>query len=425
MLNIFKKSKKNKKVVLLGLDGVPFTLLQEYMEKGLMPQLSKLCNSGSLMQMKSTLPEVSSVAWSSFMTGKNPGEHGIFGFMELDRESYGYTFPNYKTLKTKPVWEQDNIKTVAFNIPQTYPARPMNGVTVSGFVALDLKKGSYPERIYNYLHGMGYKIDVNARLAAEDPEKFFTELFNVFDKRKIAIKNLYENEEWDLFIGTITETDRLHHFFFNSALQGEHYGVFERFYSELDTFIGEMAEKAKNDDALFLTCSDHGFTEIKTEVYINRWLSENGYLTLNGTEGLKGISGNSKAFCLDPARIYIHLEGKYAKGSVKNEDYPILVNELKEKLGKLEYEGEKVIKKVYLKNEIFSGDFSEDGPDLYLLTNYGFDLKGAVNRDSVFGTTHFRGMHTYDDAHLYMSKKENKDGISIEDVAGIIRDHLK
>ena len=71
------------------------------------------------------------------------------------------------------MWERDDIKTVAFNIPQTYPARPMNGVMVSGFVALDLKKATYPERVFNYLNSIDYSIDVNVRLAAQDPEAFF------------------------------------------------------------------------------------------------------------------------------------------------------------------------------------------------------------------------------------------------------------
>jgi predicted AlkP superfamily phosphohydrolase/phosphomutase len=129
MFNFLKKRKKDRNVVVIGLDGVPYTLLVDYMERGIMPELSQLCKTGKLSRMKSTLPEVSSVAWSSFMTGKNPGEHGIFGFMEIDKQSYDYTFPNFSSLKAQPIWVRDDIKAVAFNIPQTYPAKQMNGVT--------------------------------------------------------------------------------------------------------------------------------------------------------------------------------------------------------------------------------------------------------------------------------------------------------
>ena len=426
MFSFLKKKKSSPKAVVLGLDGVPYSLLMEYMSKGIMPQLSELCSShGRLMPMRSTLPEISSVAWSSFITGKNPGQHGIFGFMEIDRQSYNYTFPNFQSLKERPVWEREGIKTVAVNIPQTYPAAPMNGVMVSGFVAIDLKKATYPERVYNYLNGIGYRIDVNVRLAQENPEAFFNDIFETFEKRKEAIEYLFNNEEWQLFIGTVTETDRLHHFFFNSSREGKYYPVFERFYSELDSFIGSMAKKAINEGAVFMTCSDHGFTTIDSEVYLNRWLVEKGYLSLNGTDGLQGIAPESRAFCLDPSRIYIHTEGRYGRGSVKRGDYEKVRAGLKEELNSLEFDGHKVIKEVYFKEEIFKGALTENGPDIYLLPNYGFDLKGAVNRDKVFGTSHFKGMHTYDDAHLFSTVPVNRDGIKIEDIAEIICSSLR
>src|SRR3972149_10777128 len=421
MFSILKKKKTSPKVVVLGLDGIPYSLLMEYMNRGIMPHLSGLCSShGMLMPMTSTLPEISSVAWSSFITGKNPGQHGIFGFMEIDRQNYTYTFPNFQSLKERPVWEREGIRTVALNIPQTYPASPMNGVIVSGFVAIDLRKATYPERVYNYLNGIGYRLDVNVRLAQENPEAFFKDLFETFEKRKEAIEYLYKNEEWQLFIGTVTETDRPHHGCFDSSREGKYYHVFERFYKELDRVVGSMAKKAINEGAVFMTCSDHGFTTIDSEVYLNRWLIEKGYLILNGTDGLKGIAPESRAFCLDPSRIYVHTEGRYGRGSVKMGDYDKVRAGLKEELDSLQFDGRKVIKEVYFKEEIFKGDFTDNGPDIYVMPNYGFDLKGAVNREKVFGTSHFKGMHTYDDAHLFSTVPVNRDVIKIEDIAAMI-----
>ncbi len=270
--------------------------------------------------MKSSLPEISSVAWSSFITGKNPGQHGIFGFMGVDWQNYEYRFPNFHSIKEKPFWEKEDIKTIAFNIPQTYPAIPLQGVKVSGFVALDLKKATYPERVFHYLNKIGYKTDVDSQKATESPEMFFTDLFETFAKRKQAIEYLYENEDWQLFIGIITETDRLHHFFFDSAKEGKYFSVFERFYTELDAFLDVMAKK-----------------------------------------------------------------------------------------------------------EIFYGAYAGMGPDLYLLPNHGFDLKASAGTNAVFGLKQFRGMHTYDDAHLFVSHPvKNKAGhISIEHISDIIVDYLQ
>ncbi len=421
MFGLSRKNSKHKKAVVIGIDGVPCSLLEEYRKRGIMPELARLCEEGQLMPMKSSLPEISSVAWTGFMTGVNPGRHGIFGFMEINHATYDYTFPNFSSLKERPFWERENIRTVAFNIPQTYPAAPMNGAMVSGFVALDLKKATYPEKVYQYLSSINYSIDVNSKLAAENPEAFFGDLFATFEKRKQAIEHLYSSEDWQLFIGTVTETDRLHHFFFDSAREGRYYPVFEKFYRSLDQFIGTMAKKARNDGALFLTCSDHGFTPIKSEVYVNSWLKEQGYLKIDGSGGLKGITPDSRVFCLDPSRLYLHREKKYARGGVRAEDSEAILREVLEKLAALTFEGVPVIKRVYRNDEIFQGPLAGNGPDLYVLPNHGFDLKGTLAKDRTFGTTHFRGMHTYNDAHLFVigASVNNKD-VHIEDIPGII-----
>jgi predicted AlkP superfamily phosphohydrolase/phosphomutase len=417
----------SKKAVIIGLDGIPYSLLASYLGQGIMPRLQGMAASGQLLPMRSTLPEVSSVAWSSFMTGKNPGEHGIFGFMELDRQTYEYCFPNFSSLKVRTFWEELGLATVALNIPQTYPARPMNGVLVSGFVALDLEKAVYPRRIFEYLRGADYRLDVRSQLAVKDPGAFFQDLFEVFEKRVAAIKYLYDNEPWQLFIATITETDRLHHFFYDSAAGGPYHDVFIDFYGRIDAFLGEMFERAQRDRALFLTCSDHGFAPIKTEVYVNRLLQDQGLLKITGNDGFKGITADSQVFCLDPARVYVHLKGKYARGRVDGSEYETLRTEIKTLFDNLTFEGMKVVRQVYFKEEIFAGKNLHDAPDLYILAEPGFDLKAALNKDSVFGLSHFRGAHTYTDAHLFISEKEmvgEAAEFSIESVPQLIKSYF-
>jgi predicted AlkP superfamily phosphohydrolase/phosphomutase len=92
-----------------------------------------------------------------------------------------------------------------------------------------------------------------------------------------------------------------------------------------------------------MTCSDHGFTTIESEVYLNRWLIENGCLRLNGTDGFKGIAPVSRAFCLDPSRIYLHTEERYSRGNVKKSEYEKERARLKEELSGLEFEGRRII----------------------------------------------------------------------------------
>jgi predicted AlkP superfamily phosphohydrolase/phosphomutase len=154
--------------------------------------------------MNASVPDVSSVSWTSFSTGVNPGEHGIYGFTELEPENYSLYFPNSRDVKAPPFWEilgktnrgtstlsekylakvSSPLRSVIFNLPHTYPASPMNGVLVSGFVAIDLKKAVYPEPVFHTLRSMNYVIDVDAEKAREDKGTFLKEIFECFEIRK-------------------------------------------------------------------------------------------------------------------------------------------------------------------------------------------------------------------------------------------------
>jgi Uncharacterized conserved protein len=80
---IFKKTKPRKKICVVGLDGVPHSILLELAKSGVMSTVARLLDIGHLHRIKASLPEISAVSWTNFMTGTNPGSHGIFGFTDL------------------------------------------------------------------------------------------------------------------------------------------------------------------------------------------------------------------------------------------------------------------------------------------------------------------------------------------------------
>ena len=90
---------------MIGLDGVGAPLVEALTDAGVMPRMAALRRAGTLARMTSTLPTVSSVSWSSFMTGVNPGRHGIFGFTDVTRDSYALSFPNYGHLRAPTLWD--------------------------------------------------------------------------------------------------------------------------------------------------------------------------------------------------------------------------------------------------------------------------------------------------------------------------------
>jgi predicted AlkP superfamily phosphohydrolase/phosphomutase len=98
--------KNKKKFALIGLDGVSYDLVKELTQSGVMPNMEKLIKNKGLVRTCAPLPEISPVSWMSMMTGMNPGEHGVFGFAELDPLNYSYILPHFPTLPVRPLWEE-------------------------------------------------------------------------------------------------------------------------------------------------------------------------------------------------------------------------------------------------------------------------------------------------------------------------------
>jgi predicted AlkP superfamily phosphohydrolase/phosphomutase len=438
--------KKNKKALIVGIDGVPYSLLSTYIKNDIMPNLKKILSQGfRLHQMNASIPDISSVSWTSFNTGVNPGEHGIYGFTDLKPDTYSLTFPNSKDVKAPPFWEilgktnhqtstlfqkyhhkiSQPYRSIIFNVPHTYPALPMKGILISGFVAIDLKKATFPDSVYPYLHSIHYLIDVEAEKAKEDKVAFMKSLFDCIEIRKKAISHFLTEESWDLFFACITETDRLHHFFFDASKDKEnpHYESFLRFYVELDKFINYLYEQfmeRASEKGFFLILSDHGFAPVKKEVYLNRFLEEKGFLVLR-KEGnyYERVENRTRAFNLDPARIYIHDQDRYRRGTVRKEERLNLLGEIKGALRDLKGEnGEEVIDKIYEKEEIYHGPQTGRAPDLVCLPKDGYDLKGTLEKKEIFGHNIFTGMHTWHDAfcvlpeNITFSKKPSVDHLT-------------
>ena len=443
-----------KKCLVVGLDGVPYSLLKNYLQEGRLPCLRSILDDGHVLSpMTASLPEVSSVSWTSFVTGTNPGEHGIFGFMDMEPRSYRLRFPDSRSVRAPTLWEilgntaggkESSLsrrygkiekaprRSVILNVPQTNPALPLNGVLVAGFVALDLKAAVYPDSAYRYLESIGYAIDVDATKAGGEARAFLKDLSESLKKRKTAFDHFLKNEEWDFFLAAITETDRLHHFFFDAAYDENHpfHEDFTAFYRNVDEYIGRLYERFREtagESGCFMVLSDHGFAPIRSEVYVNAYLQRKGFLKLNPHAPLlEGIEKESHAFALDPCRIYLNRKGRYPRGGVSDGESEGVLREIAEALYDLKDEkGDPVIREIFRGGDIYHGPERENGPDLVCLPHDGFDLKGLVAEKAVFGKRHFAGMHTRDDAHCILpSAVSLKEKPHIEDMAKVILDYF-
>lgn len=416
---------KRNKVVIIGIDGVPFSIMETLSDNGIMENFASLKDKGTFTSMCSSIPEISNVSWSSIITGKNPGEHGVYGFTELIPGTYSLMFPDFRALKSLPFWRDNNKKRyVVINVPSTYPAGEINGVLVSGFVSPDLDKAVYPRSLLQELQKMDYRIDVDSEKAHKSYRLFLDELFNVLETRRKAYRYFWNNYKWDVFFFVITGSDRLEHFLWD-AYEDESNEYHERFldyFRKIDEIIGEIAEKVSEDDQLILL-SDHGMERIKENVNLNAYLSKTDFLKAGNDPQLRyrNIEKGSKAFALDPGRIYLNKEGKYPNGTVMKKEEEEIIEELISSLKNLERDGKHVFNKIYRKEEIYYGKYLVNAPDLVLMSNSGFNLKGGMGKENIFDKDIFNGKHTYEDAFLYVKNDENvPKNVSVEDVRKII-----
>jgi predicted AlkP superfamily phosphohydrolase/phosphomutase len=391
------------RTVIIGLDGVPYEMITALAASGAMPNVQGIIKSGAIRRISSTIPDISSIAWSSIITGCNAGQHDIFGFTDLTSGTYRVRFPNFLDMKAKPFWETCTDRSVIINVPSTYPVKPMNGVHISGFVSIELARAVHPASLAGRLQEMDYRLDVDSEKAHSDMELFLEDVDVTLKSNVAAYRYLWEHESWRNFMFVLTTTDRLLHFLWSAWENPNHphHKTFIEHFRAIDLVIGEIAGKMAQEDEL-LMMSDHGFERLDHDVYVNRLLIDAGVLRFEpGTPPMPGnIAEGTRAFAMDPGRLYINRQGKYPKGSVSTQQGQAVVGELTKLFGELEIEGKKVIKSIHRKGDIYDGPYAQNGPDLVLMPEPGFNLKGAMGAPMLAGKGIFSGMHRYDNAFI-------------------------
>jgi predicted AlkP superfamily phosphohydrolase/phosphomutase len=394
-----------------------------------MPNMGNILSYGTLRRMESSIPDVSCVAWSTVITGKNPGEHGIYGFMNLSPETYRFSFPTFKDLKSAPLWERLPIgRAAVLNVPGTYPARSIDGVMISGFVAVDLERSVYPNSLLPKLRDLGYRIDVDAAKGHTDMDAFLRDCDDTLEAQIRAFRYLWEREEWGLLFLVFTSTDRLSHFLFEACDKTDHphHEAFRRHFGRIDEIIGEIYGRLGEDD-FFMMLSDHGFGTIEREVNVNYYLKEQGFLNIvNPTaDSFEGVGEGSRAFALDPARIYVNAAGRYPRGCVSDRDRARLVDDLEAVFKELKIDGRPVVRRICRREDTFSGPHTDHAPDLVVLPHRGFDLKARLTANQLATRGVFTGAHTQDNAFLFVrSHRLDESAIPanpwVGDVSGVV-----
>ncbi len=280
------------KVAVIGLDGATWRILDPLIAEGKLPFFQKLKEEGVWGELETTTPPVTASAWPSFMTGKKPESHGIYGFELIDDNSVHYINGSY--IKDERFWEvasKNGKSTCVANVPVTYPPHEVNGVMVSGMTTPSENSDfTYPEDLKEeLLEEHDYEIEAQGLYSLKD-EDFLDEIYRVYDKRKKALKDLKNREDWDLFVSVLRITDILTHFYWDPQQQ-----EVEDLFKDVDSYLSHLVGELTDEGYQVLLMSDHGMVMSEYTFDINKWLRDNGYQSTNDNRSFLENLGFTKS----------------------------------------------------------------------------------------------------------------------------------
>lgn len=279
------------RVLLIGLDGVPWHVLARRFERGETPFLAGLAGAGSTGTLMSVTPAVTAPAWTTFQTGVSPGSHGVLDFRMLRPGTYRTVRTDGDSHGLETVWEavsRHGGRAIAVNVPMTWPPREVSGVVVSGMltpsVASDfIRPRSLRERLL--AAAPGYEILIpSARAHGMGLEAFAAALAGMAKARAaLGAEALRAVPGADLAMVHFQSTDVLLHAAYPACDPADrrHDAADEEavapFWRALDESVAALAAPALEEGATVVVLSDHGFGPIDRIAYANAFLARAGW----------------------------------------------------------------------------------------------------------------------------------------------------
>jgi predicted AlkP superfamily phosphohydrolase/phosphomutase len=435
--------------LLIGLDGATFTVLDPYMERGVMPFLAELSARGTRGVLRSIMPPLTPPAWTSLVTGKHPGQHGIFDFFQKDEPgSVYFSFASSQEVRTATIWtfaSEQQRRVISLNFPLMFPAPPVEGAIVPGGMMpwRQLRLGCHPPGLFERLQSLpGFNpremLDMQLEVKAIDgcPEDEHAEFVELHIRREQrwaeVLRHLMETEPADLVAVMFDGVDKLQHLcwrFIDPAFRPERPSAWERemiercdrYFHSLDELIAGIVELA-GPEATVVLASDHGFGATRDVFHINSWLERNGYLAWAAAEDANGRSdtdvgfaemtrhvhaldwSRTVAYAATPSSQGIHIVDRLPDGeeTMPERARAKLALDIAEALRDVRrpHDGRRLVEEVWTREQAFAGPFEELGPDLSLVLADGGTISILPSETIVARRPEPRGHHRWEGIFL-------------------------
>ncbi len=286
-------SSMRRRVLVLGLDGGTFDLLDPLAKAGDLPFLAGLSKSGTRSTLPSVYPAKTIPAWYSFATGRDPGQLGIFGFQEPDggpgRSHIVRTFRPASAL-----WDtlsRSGAKVGVLNLPID-AGYPVHGFLLPGFFSSD--SHTFPLALRSQIEGaLGCPYPGELPVfRGRDRAAWMSSATRAVEQRGKVAALLAEREQPDFLFVLFRETDRIEHQMW-AELDRPADAIptdLRAFWRAVDTACAQVdhAFREGGSSTLTLVVSDHGHGAVRSDFLTNRWLAQEGFLRFRKGDGLRG-----------------------------------------------------------------------------------------------------------------------------------------
>lgn len=284
------------RVLVIGIDGATFDVIRPLKERGRLPHIGRLMDQGCWAPLRTIIPPVTAPAWSSFMTGVNPGRHGIYDFRYREAGTYALRTNNLTTNRVPLLWEvlsQHGRRSCVINIPASWPPRPIHGMWVSGILTpADAEVFTYPPELSEEIARAipGYEVWPASVFYPKGREhEFLQALEELTWKRVELFRYLTRKDTWDfqmlVFMGADQVQHAMWHYrdpthtYYEPDAPEEFRSAIDHMYEVIDAAIGAVLEEIPDDTHVFLV-SDHGFGPLEDWFHINTWLIREGLMVM-------------------------------------------------------------------------------------------------------------------------------------------------
>lgn len=276
------------KTVVIGLDGVPYWLIERMMSQNELNYMKILAREGVYGVLEAIPPIFTPSNWTSAFTGVDPREHGIFTFSYINKD-YRMLSINSRFRRVDPVWliaSRRNKKSIVVNVPVTYPPDQFNGIMISGDerIGRPSRKHVYPDEIYSLIEDVDYEFETPLY---EDPETVLYKSIDSMKKLTELFLRLLVTYEWDLGIVVYRTPDIVFHKFLGLD-EKPYVDNVEKFLIDIPYMIMRYLDitiarivKTLDENTNIIIISDHGHKPKKVSYYINNILIKGNFIHIS------------------------------------------------------------------------------------------------------------------------------------------------